>query len=172
VASTKASTRIDESDSNTEDGNLMYYLSNTTLSVTQILSKADTEKELHEKREKVISKIKEMCDIFNKYSQSDRMIYLEEMHLILRLLTVQEVFDHVVPSFSIFVDESEELKVKFLGVLKQVIQHILKAEFDNAVDQILIHVFPNLESMIKKTIGDIQDICIDTLEDICKQIGK
>jgi len=99
-------------------------------------------------------------------------MYLEEMHIILRLLKPNDIIEHIVPSFNIFIDETNDLRAKFLKTLPSIVKKMLECDFDAGVDQIILNVFPALESMMKKTKDEVLDLCIETLKDICFQIGK
>lgn len=95
------------------------------------------------------------------------------MHLILRLLTYQDVIDYVLPSFSIYVDEKDELKFKFLHKCFLVVEYICIHDFESAIDHIVIHVFPHLESILcKVTSEDLQETCLNTLAAIFEKIEK
>lgn len=157
--STKASDHSISDERNTTSSPISnpLYHSNSTFSVTQFLDKVDTDEDIKSKRLKVINKIKEICDIFNKYSYQDRANYLEEMHLILRLLIPQEIIDHVLPSFTIFVEEKDALKLKFLDILPMITDYLISEDYEAAIDQIILNVFPTLESMLKKSTEEIQD---------------
>ena len=157
---------------NDEDNFLNQWLYNTNFSFTQLLNKVDDEDEIERKRLKIIDKIKSICDIFAHYSYEDRNYYLEEMHLILLILKQEDIINYVVPSFSIFVDEKEELKFKFLHKCLLVIDKICKIDFETAVDHIVINVLPHLESILRNTKDELQETCINTLSLIFEKLGK
>ena len=159
---TEYSTNPSENESD-EDKFLNQWLYNTNFSFTQLLNKVDDEDEIERKRLKIIDKIKSICDIFTHYSYEDRNYYLEEMHLILRILKPEDIIEYVVPSFSIFVDEKDELKFKFLHQCLLVIEKICTNDFETAVDQIVINVLPHLESILRNTKDDLQETCMNTL---------
>jgi len=59
-----------------------------------------------------------------------------------------------------------------LKELPSIIDVLIKNDFDTAIDQILLNVFPNLESMLKISSEEVQEKTIGIIKEICVKIGK
>lgn len=128
------------------------WLNNESFSMTQIFENTillSPEDRRNSQRKAIISKIASMWDIFTPYDEKIREVFLSEMHLILIILEQNEIIEHVLPSFSIFTDEVDHLKLKFLNKITDVVDTILTQDFKVGVDNIVINVFPVLETMLK-----------------------
>mmetsp|Transcript_17072 Transcript_17072/g.15026 ORF Transcript_17072/g.15026 Transcript_17072/m.15026 type:complete len:241 (+) Transcript_17072:264-986(+) len=167
-------TKISEqalNDSTEDSSSINHLLSNSNFSLTQYLdTNEEDQMSLQERLEKqnklIISKIKKMCDIFSKYDNVERELYLQEMHLILLIIPFKDIIDSVLPSFSIFVEETEVLKLKFLQKLPFILENLIQKDFETAIDQIVLNIFPTLENILKKSSEDIQGHTTAVIKDI------
>ena len=100
------------------------------------------------------------------------MTYLDEMHLILRLLSYDQITDHVLPSFTIFSDETDRLRFKFLKTIPDVIEGICGLDFDTSIDYIALHILPVLENILKSSTEPLSSLCLDTIKQWFETIGQ
>ena len=94
------------------------------------------------------------------------------MHLILRLLSYEQVIDHVLPSFTIYSDETDHLRLKFLKTLPEVIESIWESDFDTSIDHIALHILPVLENVLKSSTDPLQSLCLSTIQKWFETIGQ
>ena len=147
-----------------EDEKFLYNcLYSTSFSITKYLEEIDTTDQIEQKRNLVIEKIKTIWDVFAPYSKEDRIIYLEEMHLILRILKPQDIIEFIIPSFIVFIEEKDDLKLKFLEKCMLPLEQLFLNDFETAVDQVVINVLPQLENILRVSNDEIQDVWIDTI---------
>lgn len=153
---------------------LMDELMKTNFSLANMKVDVETEDEKREKQDLVIAKIKKMRDVFSPYSKKDRETFLMELELICKCLTLEQIIYEVVPVFNIFSDEKDEMKMIMLENLPKVVECICRrGDIKIAADHTIINILPVMSTIIEKNSGDVQEKCINSLEEIfIKHIGK
>ena len=153
--STSASGSLSKSDENLEE----FIKENMALvdegdmklsSSDEELPPEEEEKQAASRSEQIVKQIKQMCDVFAPYSYDTRELFLDEIELIMKSLSPEEIGAHVMNALSIFVDEKDDLKNKFLQKVPVICRHLCEVDKDRAMNQIIIHVLPYLSVVLMK----------------------
>ena len=136
--STSASDRLSKSDENLEEflkENMALVEEDMKLSSSdEELPPEEEEKQAATRSEQIVKQIKQMCDVFSPYSYDTRELFLDEIELIMKALTPDEVGAHVMNALSIFVDEKDDLKNKFLQKVPVICRHLCEVDKDKAMN--------------------------------------
>jgi hypothetical protein len=64
-------------------------------------------------KETLIEELKKLKDMFGKYSLNEREMFLSDFENIIKILTYEEVIEHIIPAIHIYTNEQEFLKLQF-----------------------------------------------------------